>query len=96
MTGNFAVILTSLRKGKLSSKNVVLLVENNKHLYIGGFKVVTDYFHKTIKPNILSEAGNYSKTVGKKTNINGKIILEGECPFKGKSFKTTLEAKDFF
>lgn len=99
MTANFAVILTNLKKGKLSTRDVALLGGNSKYLYLGGYKIVTDYFHKTIKPNILSEAGNFSKTVGKNPNINvknGMIILEGQGPFKGKSFKTTLEAKDFF
>lgn len=53
----------------------------------------------SIKPNILRAAGNFEKVVGYNPNINiknGKIILEGVGPFKGKSFKTDLDASDFF
>lgn len=46
----------------------------------------------------VGDAGDFSKKVGTNPNINvkkGNIILEGQGPFKGKTFETNLKAKDY-
>ncbi|NCI45793.1 RHS repeat domain-containing protein [Sediminibacterium soli] len=72
-------------------------------LRIGKFSVGREFFHRTLKPDILQDAakvlGKFEKTVGKNPNINvkdGFIVLEGTGPFKGKSVTTTLKATDYF
>ena len=71
-------------------------------MFIKGFgNVSKDFFHKTLKPTILSAAGkgNFSKMVGTNpdiTVVNGKIVLQGTGPgYKGKTFNTNLNANDF-
>ncbi|GEM_PF-3770226 len=94
-TLTLSTALLALKKG--NTKGLVML-GGNKFIFIGGIKLVTETFHKTIKPNILKNAGDFSKTVGKNPNINiksGNIILEGQGPFKGKTFTTSLKANDY-
>lgn len=64
-----------------------------------GVKSGAATFHSQIKPSILSKAGKFSGKVGKNPDIKvvwGKINLQGVGPFKGKTFKTDLNASDFF
>jgi RHS repeat-associated protein len=58
------------------------------------------YFHRTVKPDILSKAGDFVKIVGKNPDVSisgAKIVLKGakNGPFKGKSFDTGLDLFDF-
>jgi hypothetical protein len=97
MVASVGMILVAARKGKIDAKDIALL-GGNKFIYIGGFKLLKDTFHKTIKGDILKNAGDYSKKVGTNPNINvrkGNIILEGQGTFKGKTFETTLKAEDY-
>lgn len=74
-------------------------VEVASFLFFGGVKVGKKVFHKQIKKIILKNSGNYRKVVGNNPNIvikNGKIILEGQGPYKGKSFETGLDFLDYF
>jgi len=71
----------------------------NKILHFGKIKVSAETFHRQIKPNILSNSGNFSKIVGKNPDVkivSGKIILQGTGPFRGKSFNSGLSASDYF
>jgi hypothetical protein len=71
----------------------------DKTIYFGdGFQEDHDHFHKNIKPEILKKAGKFQGKVGKNPDIkvvNEKIVLTGTGSFKGKSFKTDLNASDF-
>ena len=80
--------------------NNSVLVHNSCSVYIKGLgEVANEVFHRQIKPEILSKAGSFSKFVGKNPDISvekGMIVLSGTGPFKGKTFKTILNASDFF
>jgi hypothetical protein len=68
-------------------------------IHFGNISVPAETFHRIIKPDILSSAGDFSRIVGRNPDINifnGKIKLIGNGPFKGKSFDTLLDALDFF
>lgn len=74
---------------------------SGKDIYIGGKKVNQDVFHREIKPEILGKANpsKYSQTVGRNPDIkivNGKVVLEGQGPYRGKTYETGLSANDFF
>ena len=74
---------------------------SGKDIYIGGKKVNQDVFHREIKPEILGKANpsKYSQTVGRNPDIkivNGKVVLEGQGPYRGKTYETGLSASDFF
>ncbi len=67
-------------------------------IFIGGVKLEKEAWHRSIKPAILDLAGDYVGVVGRNPNIvitNGKIILEGQGPYRGKSFVTGLDFSDF-
>lgn len=63
-------------------------------------KGLTPCLHLTfLKPDILQKVGknNYSHIVGKNPNIgvrNGRIILEGQGAYKGKTCETSLRATE--
>lgn len=71
----------------------------SKKINFGKIKVSSEVFHRTIKPEILKNAGRFKHVVGKNPDIkiiNGKIKLVGQGPYKGRSFNTNLNASDFF
>lgn len=74
---------------------------SKKTINFGKVKVNSETFHREIKPNILDNAGDFSRVVGKNPDIklnNGTIDLTGarSGPFRGKTFKTGLKIEDFF
>ena len=92
------VSLGGVRSGK-SQDPTLHLMGKSKYLFIGKYKVEANTFHREIKPDILSKAGNFSKSVGKNPDINvnkaDQIILTGNGPFKGKTYNTSLNGADF-
>lgn len=72
---------------------------SKKTINFGRIRVPSEIFHRQIKPNILSKSGNFKIRVGRNPDvkiINGRIRLDGQGPFKGKSLNTNLNAEDFF
>jgi RHS repeat-associated protein len=73
-----------------------------KLIHFGKIAVNAIKFHRVIKPRILKAAKqvfDFTKTVGKNPDVlveGEKIILKGTGPFKGKTFDTGLNPKDFF
>lgn len=69
-------------------------------LFIKGFgNVSKEIFHRQFKPEILKAAGDFANKVGKNPDIlveGGKIVLKGVGDFKGKIYKTTIEAASIF
>jgi RHS repeat-associated protein len=69
-----------------------------KVMRLGKIVVDAEKFHRLIKPQILEKSGKFCKIVGRNPDIkivDDKIWLTGTGPFKGKTFKTQLNAADF-
>ena len=79
-----------------------ILVHNKAErlLHLGdGVTVGSGNFHRNIKQSILKKSGNFRNHVGKNPDVRvvrGEIVLRGTGPFKGKIYKTGLDAEEFF
>ena len=92
---------TSLDAGvfQQSLENVIPIGTVGKVLRFGKTVVSAEKFHRVIKPQILEKAGDFCKKVGRNPDVkivSEQIWLTGTGPFKGKTFKTLLDAIDFF
>jgi len=83
-----------------SEKMIDVFTTSSLSIFIGGIKMDKEIFHRKYKTNILKKVGikNYIKKVGKSPNINvvnDIIVLEGQGPFRGKNYPTSLKASEF-
>jgi hypothetical protein len=97
------VSFLGLLRGKKPSVSGVVIAGakgGNKIIYFSRFAVDREKFHRTIKKQILDNAGDFLNKVGDNPDIKvvgEKIVLTGAKmgPYSGKSYQTNLKSSDY-